>query len=398
MMVWVATSPPTILRKPNDGPLMTNITLIAAVKFGLEAIVKREVQALGFENIAVSDGKVAFEATPNDIPKANIWLRCADRVLLEIGRFEAHTFDELFEKTKVLAWEEWITKDGKFTVNAKTIKSTLRSGRSCQSIVKKAVVERLKEQYHQQWFSETGPEFTIQVSLLKNIATLTIDTSGAGLHKRGYRMTAGEAPLKETLAAALVKLSFWREDRLLIDPMCGAGTILIEAAMIARNIAPGLDRSFASDGWPSIDAQAWHETRVAAREAMTFGDSLRLFGYDIHAPNIDACQMNAHNAGVFEDIQFEQKNVHDLWIDQQYGVLITNPPYGMRMSGFQEVNQIYISMNKMFRKKKGWSIYVLTADKKFPNYFKRAKPNRVRKLYNGTIEVNYYQYFGEKPS
>ena len=226
---------------------MNKITLIATLSFGLEAVVKRELKALGFENIKASDGKVEFEATPEDIPIPNLWLRSADRVWLKIGAFPATTFDDLFEQTKALPWEEWITQNGKFTVTGKSVKSTLGSVRACQSIVKKAVVERLKEKYNTSWFEETGPEFTIQISMLRDMAQLTIDTSGSGLHRRGYRVQAGQAAIKETLAAALVQLSFWNKDRLLMDPLCGSGTILIEAAMQARNIAPGLKKDFASE-------------------------------------------------------------------------------------------------------------------------------------------------------
>ena len=377
---------------------MNEITLIATATFGLEKVVKNEVIALGFENIKVSEGKVEFEATLGDIPRANLWLRSADRVLLKIGEFEAFTFDELFEKTKALPWENLITEDGKFDVNGKAVKSTLGSIRACQSIVKKAVVERLKQKYNKEWFEETGPEFTIQISMLKDVAVLTIDTSGAGLHKRGYREAGGEAPLKETLAAGLVLLSFWNPDRILIDPMCGSGTILIEAAMIARHIAPGLQRGFASEKWPAIDEDYWSESRLAARDVIIPVHKLQLFGYDIDEKSIAACKINAANAGVGDVILFERKDIKDLWIDKQYGIVISNPPYGVRMSDFKDINEIYIAINKAFRKKWGWSLYILTADELFPSYFKRARPDRVRKLYNGNIKVNYYQYYGERPT
>lgn len=376
---------------------MNQITLIATISYGLEAVVKRELHTLGFEASHVADGKVEFEATIGDIPRANLWLRSADRVLLKVGKFPALTFDELFEQTKALPWEAWITEDGQFTVTGKAVKSTLGSVRACQAIVKKAVVERLKEQYHRDWFAETGPEFTIQVSMLKDVAVLTLDTSGSGLNKRGYRQQSCEAALKETLAAALVLLSVWNKDRLLIDPMCGSGTILIEAALIGRNIAPGLRREFASERWPAIAPEAWQQARLAARQAIDQEGSLQLFGYDIDATAIDASRMNARHAGVGTDIVFEQKDVKDLWIDKHYGIVISNPPYGIKIGDFQAMNQIYISLNKTFKKKKGWSIYILTADAKFPDYFKRARPDRVRKLHNGPIEVNYYQYFGERP-
>jgi putative N6-adenine-specific DNA methylase len=257
---------------------MSKITLIATLSFGLEAVVKRELMNLGFENIHVSNGKVEFEATPEDIPTVNLWLRAADRVLLKMGAFPATTFDELFEQTKALPWEDWITKDGKFTVTGKSVKSTLGSVRACQSIVKKAVVERLKGKYHTAWFAETGPEFTIQVSLLRDEAQLTIDTSGSGLHKRGYRLQAGQAAIKETLAAALVLLSFWKKDRLLIDPMCGSRTILIEAAMQARNMAPGLKRHFASELWPNIPPEIWQQARKSARAAVNREGRLEIYG------------------------------------------------------------------------------------------------------------------------
>lgn len=376
-----------------------NITLIAICTAGLEKMVKVELRDLGFENIRGQEGRIEFEATLADIPRANLWLRTADRILLKMGEFEATTFDDLFEQTKALPWENWITRDGEFTVLGKSRKSQLGSIRACQSIVKKAVVERLKEQYQVDWFSETGPQFTVQVALLNDMALLTLDTSGSGLHKRGYRLEAGEAPLKETMAAALVKLSFWYPDRKLIDPMCGSGTILIEAAMMGRNIAPGLQRNFASEEWPCIPAEVWARTRQEAEEAIVPAPSagLQIFGYDIDPEMIAIAHSNAERAGVAEDIHFETKALQELWIDQQYGILISNPPYGRRLAEFQEMNQIYITLHHMFKKKSGWSVYILTADKKFPDYFKRARPSRVRKLYNGAIEVNYYQYYGERP-
>lgn len=376
---------------------MNTVTLITTSAFGLEKMVRIELEALGFQQIKISDGKIEFEASPEDIPRLNLWLRCADRVLLKMGEFKAMSFEELFEGTKSLPWENWITEDGEFTVLGKAIKSTLGSVRACQSIVKKAIVERLKGKYHTDWFKETGAKFTVQISMLRDIALLTIDTSGAGLHKRAYRNQVVEAPLKETLAAGLVSLSFWDRERILIDPMCGSGTILIEAAMIARNIAPGLQREFASERWPAIDANVWKNARLAAQEAQKPEGRLQIFGYDIDDKCIQACRINARNANVAKDIVFEQKSVKDLWINEPYGIVISNPPYGIRIADFQEMNEIYITLNKTFRKKEGWSVYILTADEVFPNYFKRSQPDRVRKLYNGRIKVNYYQYFGERP-
>jgi putative N6-adenine-specific DNA methylase len=376
---------------------METLTLITTARFGLEAVVKREVEALGFSDLQVSNGRIEFAATVADIPRLNTWLRCAGRVLVKMGAFPATTFDELFERTKALPWEQWITPDGRFPVNATAVKSELQSDRACQSIVKKAVVERLQAAHGREWFPETGPEFTIQVTVRKNRALLTLDTSGDGLHKRGYRAAAGDAPLNETLAAGMVLLSFWNKDRLLIDPLCGSGTIPIEAALIGRNIAPGLNRSFAAEEWPAVPAPLWSAARSAARADIDHRGELSIFGYDHDAQAIAMAKENARKAGVAGDIHFQQQALDELWIDQQYGILISNPPYGRRMAEFGEINQIYLTLNKMLRKKKGWSVYILTADGKFPDYFKRGRPDRVRKLYNGAIRVNYYQYYGEKP-
>ena len=376
---------------------MDKITLIATTTFGLEAVVKRELQALGFHDLRASNGKVEFDATPEDIPTLNLWLRSADRVLIKMGEFEVKDFDTLFEQTYALPWQNWIEEDGQFPVNGVSVKSQLESVPACQGIVKKAIVEKLSEAYKTDWFEESGAEFPIKISLHNDVALLTIDTSGSGLTRRGYRIHAGQAPIKETLAAALVQLSFWNKERLLIDPMCGSGTILIEAAMIGRNIAPGLNRSFASEEWAGIPSAAWEQARSEARDAIKSDVELQLFGYDLDEDMIFASKSNAKAAGVGGDIQFEKKDIRDLWIDQEYGVLISNFPYGVKMGDFRELNNIYISFHKTFRNKKGWSIYVLTADKKFPDYFKRAQPDRVRKLFNGAIEVRYYQYFGERP-
>lgn len=376
---------------------MDKITLIATTTFGLEAVVKRELIALGFDKVRASDGKVEFDATPNDIPSANLWLRSADRVLVKLGEFEATDFDTLFEQTKALPWDAWIHEDGEFPVSGVSVKSQLASVPACQSIVKKAIVEKLSQEYGTNWLPESGASFPVKVSIRKDIATLTLDTSGSGLTRRGYRKQAGMAPIKETLAAALVQLSFWHKERLLIDPMCGSGTILIEAAMIGRNIAPGLQRAFASEYWERVPFSAWKQARSQARDAIKSDLEMEIFGYDVDEEMIAASKANAKVAGVADTIQFARKDIRDLWIDQEYGVLISNFPYGKRMGDFRELNNIYISFNKTFKKKTGWSIYVLTADKKFPDYFKRDKPSRVRKLFNGAIEVKYYQYFGARP-
>ncbi len=376
---------------------MTNYTLIASARFGLELVVKNELKNLGFKNIKTSNGKVAFSASLAEIPRANIWLRSGDRIFLEIGSFKAETFDELYEQCNVLPWEKFIPRNGAVTVNAKALKSTLKSDRSCQSIVKKSIVDRLIDKYKLKWLDESGSSFTVDVSVLKDCAIVALDTSGVGLHKRGYRHSAGEAPLKETLAAGMVLLSRWQKQEILIDPMCGSGTIPIEAAMIARNVAPGLRRTFAAEQWKFIDKTAWALAREEAHQQIKEDRELLIFGYDIDPDGIEDSKYNACNAGVAENITFEHKDVKELWIDRQYGSIITNPPYGRRMAEYRELNQIYISLNKTFRKKNGWSVYVLTADSMFPKYFKRSRPDRVRKLYNGRIRVYYYQYYGESP-
>lgn len=376
---------------------MKKIRLIVTTMFGLEAVVKRELQGFGFTEFSVADGRIEFTAEVSDIPRLNIGLRTADRVLIKVGEFPALDFGELFDRTKELAWEEWLSDDAKLTLIAKCVRSQLASERSSQSIVHKAVVERLKGKYFIDHLPETGADYTIGVSLLKDVAQLTIDTSGDGLHKRGYRTHKGDVPLRENLAAALVMLSFWDKERLLIDPMCGSGTILIEAAMIARNMAPGLNREFASEHWRCMDSEWWRQARLNAQDAIEKESELQLFGYDIDEERIRDSRINARNAGVDKDIAFALKDVKELWIDKQYGIVITNPPYGVKLGSAKELTPIYVALNQMFKKKTGWSLYVLTADKRFPEFFKRAKPDKVRKLFNGTIEVNYYQYYGERP-
>ena len=375
---------------------METITLIATAKFNLEPIVEAEIKTLGFRHISTTAGKVEFEATIDQIPTANLWLRCADRVLLKMGQFRAATFEQLFEQTKALPWEKWITPDGKFTVTANCVHSALRSARSSQSIVKKAVVTRLKESYSIDWFEETGPAYDVHVSLLNDVATLTLNTSGDGLHKRGYRHSPVTAPLKETLAAGLVMISTWQKEGLLIDPMCGSGTILIEAAMMVRNMAPGLKRSFASEEWPSIGTAIWQKARADAKEAIIPSAKPTLFGYDINKTNVKASKENAHLAGVGKDIQFARKDIQDLWIDQQFGTIISNPPYGMRIAEFSELNKIYRSLNKTFKKKKGWSLFILTADEKFPSFFNRSAPDKEVLLNNGRLRATLYHYLADK--
>ncbi len=375
---------------------MREIELIATTTFGLEAIVKREILDLGFNDISVENGKVTFKADLSGIPKTNLWLRSADRVFLKLGEFKALSFEDLFEKTKSLPWDKWIPQDGKFTVKGKSIKSKLFSVPDCQAIVKKAVVEKLKLKYDTEWFEETGAEYTIQVALLKDIATLTIDTSGVGLHKRGYRVESVEAPIKETLAAAMVNLSFWNKDRSLYDMFCGSGTIPIEAALIGKNIAPGLNRTFASEEWPIIGKKLWKEARENAINSIDQETKLKIYGSDIDTSAIVIAKENAIKAGVGDCITFERKDFKQVDTTEDYGVIISNPPYGERLDEIKEVRVLYKNMGVIFNKLETWSKYIITSHEDFEKlYGKNA--DRKRKLYNGRIKVDYFQYYGPRP-
>lgn len=375
---------------------MEEIELIATSTFGLEAVVKREVLKLGYEDIKVENGKVIFKGNEKAIPKANIWLRTADRVLLKMGEFKATSFDELFEKTKTLPWEEWITEDGEFTVVGKAVDSQLMSVPDSQAIVKKAIVEKLKTKYNVEWFKETGPKFTIQVSILKDIVTLTIDTSGEGLHKRGYRLNSVEAPIKQTLAAALVQLSFWNNDRVLVDPFCGSGTIPIEAAMIGKNIAPGIQRTFASEEWPRVKKEYWKDERIFAKEAINQDLELDIIASDRDGKAIENARKNAFEIGVDDCIDFKVSDVLDLKLNEEYGVIISNPPYGERIGEKKEIEKLYEQIGKRFKDLDTWSIYLLTSNTEFEKFY-GSKSDRKRKLYNGRIRVDYYQYYGPRP-
>ncbi|MBU5293463.1 class I SAM-dependent RNA methyltransferase [Anaerosalibacter bizertensis] len=376
---------------------MEQIELIATSTFGLESVVKREVLALGYEDIEVENGKVTFKCDEKAIPKANIWLRTADRVLLKMGEFKATSFEELFEKTKALPWEDWITEDGEFTVVGKAVDSKLMSVPDCQSIVKKAVVEKLKTKYNTEWFKETGAKFTIQVSILKDIVTLTIDTSGEGLHKRGYRLESVEAPIKETLAAALVQLSFWNHERVLVDPFCGSGTIAIEAAMIGKNIAPGIQRNFVSEEWPRVKKEYWKDERISARKAIIQDRDLKIIASDIDKKAAKIAEENAFEIGVDDCIEFKTEDVLNLKLNDEYGVIISNPPYGERIGEKKEVEKLYRGIGKKFNKLDTWSIYILTSNTGFEKLYGK-KADRRRKLFNGRIRVDYYQYYGPRPS
>lgn len=383
--------------------MQTPINLIATAAFGIEAVVKRECTALGFNNISVQDGRTYFTGDIASIPKANLWLRSADRVLLNMGQFTTLTFDELFEGTKALPWADWIPQNGKFTVLAKSVRSTLFSLSDIQSIVKKSVVEKLKQTYNVNTFPEDGPEYTIEAALLKDTVTLTIDTTGHrnGLFKRGYRKDSATAPLKETMAAALISLSYWKPGRILLDPTCGSGTIAIEAALMAKNIAPGLSRTFVCEKWPQIPPDVWKDARKEAYAKIDINmEETILFGSDIDPSVIELAQKNAEQAGVDDIIRFEHKPLNEVTLPDKYGICISNPPYGERIGQMQEVHKLYEDMGKLLSDPT-WSAYVLTSDEFFESAFgvnhKKKRADAKRKLFNGNIKTDYYQYYGDRP-
>lgn len=375
---------------------MQKVELIATATFGLESVVAEEVKALGYTDVLVENGKVTFTADISAIPRTNLWLRTADRVRLKIGEFQATTFDELFEKTKALPWADWITEDAAFPVEGKSVKSTLFSVPDCQAIVKKAVVESLKKTYKRDWFDEQGPLYKIEVALLKDVATLTIDTSGPGLHKRGYRELIGTAPLKETMAAALIMLSRWKPDRVFMDPFCGSGTIPIEAALIGQNIAPGMNREFVSESWPTIPKSAWREARAETHDLARYDQKLEIIGTDMDEEILKIARVNAAEAGVDELIHFQRMDMRDIRTKKKYGYLICNPPYGERLGEWKQVSRMYGEMGKTFAALDTWSFYIITSDELFEEHFGR-KASKKRKLYNGNMKVDYYQFFGPKP-
>lgn len=375
---------------------MKKFDIIASTTFGLEALTKRELLDLGYDEFLVENGRITIKGEMVDVVKLNLWLRTAERISIKVGEFKALTFTELFDKTKELPWEEWIDIDGNFMISGKSLNSKLFSVSDCQSIVEKAIVERLKENYDVEWFSKSKARFKVEVSINKDIATLTLNTSGDGLHKRGYRNRANLAPIKETLAASLVMLSYWNNERLLYDPFCGSGTILIEALLIGKNIAPGLDRKFDFEEWEVFPKEIVKAERIKARSLINHDSKLRIMGSDIDRKSILIARDNLANLGLEEEITFFIKDMRDVDIKNEYGVLITNPPYGVRMGNDDEVRQLYVDFGNKFRELDKWSIYVITNDEDFERYFgKRA--DRKRKLYNGRIKVDYYQFFGPKP-
>ncbi|HHX13494.1 MAG TPA: class I SAM-dependent RNA methyltransferase [Clostridiales bacterium] len=376
---------------------MAKLELIATATFGLEAVVRREVEALGGKILRGEDGKVTYLGDEQLLARSNLWLRSADRVLLKMGEFTALSFEELYQQTRALPWEEWIPPDGNFPVNGNSVKSKLFSISDCQAIIKKAVVDRLQETYPIDRFAESGALFPIRFTLLKDRVTLTLDSSGTGLHKRGYRTQDVAAPIKETLAAALVSLSFWKPDRLLVDPFCGSGTIAIEAALIGCNIAPGLNRRFACQDWPAIPEKVWQTEKKAAYAAIR-QSNLAIKGYDIDPRAVRVAQANAEAAGVDDTIEFAVQPVNQLTAEQPSGIIVSNPPYGERIGDKGQIDQIYRNLNRFISENPDWSLFMVTADKDFEKNFRPTPADRRRKLYNGRIEICYYQYHGKKPN
>lgn len=377
---------------------MSKIKLIAPCHFGLEAVLKREIQNLGFEIDRVEDGRVTFLSEPDGIARANIFLRTADRILLQAGRFHASTFDELFEGIKAIPWEEYLPEDARFWVTkASTTKSKLFSAPDIQSIAKKAMVERMRQHYHRNWFDETGAAYPVRIFLLKDEVTVGLDTSGEPLHKRGYRQLTSRAPLTETLAAALIMLTPWRKDRILVDPFCGSGTIPIEAAMIGANIAPGMNRSFTSEDWKKIlPKKAWYEAIEEANDIMDDTVDMDIQGYDIDGRIIRAARQNAMDAGVDHLIHFQQREVKDLRHPKKYGFIITNPPYGERLEEKEQLPDLYREIGQAFARLDTWSEYVITSYEDTEKYIGK-KANKNRKIYNGMLKTYYYQFLGPKP-
>lgn len=377
---------------------MEKTELIAPCHFGLEAVLKREIQDLGYEISQVEDGRVTFYGDLEAICRANIFLRTAERVLLKVGSFQAFTFDELFENTKNIPWEHYISKDGKFWVTkAASVKSKLFSPSDIQSIMKKAMVERMKKHYHKEWFEETGASYPVRVFLNKDVVTVGLDTSGASLHKRGYRQLVGRAPISETLAAALIMLTPWNKERILLDPFCGSGTFLIEAAMMAANIAPGMNRSFSAEEWTNlIPRQAWYNAVNEANDLMVEDVDVDIQGYDMDAEVLKAARKNAEEAGVDHLIHFQQRAVKDMRHPKKYGFIITNPPYGERLEEKQALPLLYQEFGESFEKLDSWSAYMITSYEEAERYFGR-KADKNRKIYNGMIKTYFYQFQGPKP-
>ncbi len=377
---------------------MKQLEYISPCHFGLESVLKREITDLGYKIVKVEDGKVSYTGDANTCARANMFLRTTERVLLKIAAFQAETFDELFEKTKALPWEEFIPKDGKFWVaKANSVNSKLFSPSDIQSIMKKAIVERLKLKYKQEWFEESGNSYPIRVTILKDEVTICIDTSGESLHKRGYRKLTSKAPITETLAAALIMLTPWNKDRILVDPFCGSGTIPIEAAMIGAKIAPGIQRNFLAEAWKEFYPETtWEHARQEALDLSQRDIEMNIQGYDLDGEIVKAARQNARFGGVDHLIHFQQKPLSELSNSKKYGFIITNPPYGERLEEKKELPGLYKEMGRVFNSLDSWSYYIITAYEEAQKYIGR-QADKNRKIYNGMMKTYFYQYMGPKP-
>jgi putative N6-adenine-specific DNA methylase len=378
---------------------MKRYELIAPCHFGLEAVLKKEIIDLGYDISEVEDGRVTFYGDEEAVCRANVFLRTAERVLIKIGSFQAETYEELFQGTKSLPWEEFIPRDGKFWVaKAGSVKSKLFSPSDIQAIMKKAMVERLKEIYRESWFEENGESFPVRVFLLKDEVTVGLDTTGDSLHKRGYRKLTAKAPIAENLAAALIMLTPWRADRILVDPFCGSGTIPIEAAMMAANMAPGMRRGFTAKSWPHIiGAQIWQDTIEEAEEMVDLSVETDIQGYDADEDIVVAARENARLAGVEKLIHFQKREVRELSHAKKYGFIITNPPYGERLEDKENLRPLYETIGERFRMLDAWSLYMITSYENAQQDIGR-KADKNRKIYNGMMKTYYYQFLGPKPA
>lgn len=377
---------------------MKTYEFIVPCHFGLEAVLKREIYDLGYEVTQVEDGRITFLGDAEAVCRGNIFLRTTERVLLKVGRFKAETFEELFQGIKGLPWEEYIPADGKFWVTkASSIKSKLFSPSDIQRVAKKAMVERLKQEYHLDWFSEEGASYPVRIFLLKDEVMVTLDTTGESLHKRGYRYLSSKAPLTETLAAALILLTPWQKDRILVDPFCGSGTFPIEAAMIAADIAPGMNRHFLAETWDNlIPRELWRECFKEAEDMVNKDIETDIQGYDIDGDIIKAARDNAKRAGVDHLIHFQQRGVSDLHHPKKYGFVITNPPYGERLAQKEVLPELYTQIGQAYRGLDSWSMYMITSYEDTEKYIGR-KADKNRKIYNGMLKTYFYQFLGPKP-
>ena len=377
---------------------METYTFLAPCHFGLESVLKRELQDLGCEISLVEDGRVTFKGDMQTLCRANIFLRTAERVLLQTGRFQAESFDELFERIKEIPWEEYIPENGKFWVTkATSVKSRLFSPSDIQSIVKKAMVERLKQHYGVSWFPEDGAAYPVRITFLKDEAVVGIDTSGVSLHKRGYRRLASKAPITETLAAALLMLTPWKSDRILVDPFCGCGTFPIEAAMMAANMAPGVHRSFAAEEWKNlVERKLWYEAVTEANDLLDDGIETDIQGYDIDPAMVKAARENAREAGVDHLIHFQARPVSELRHPKKYGFVVTNPPYGERLEEKEALPALYREIGEAFERLDSWSMYLITGYEDAERYIGR-RADRNRKIYNGMLKTYFYQFLGPRP-